>query len=54
MLAVPTVMTGLVGISRVVLGVHSATDVMAGWAFGAAWAMVWLMLAGRIARTGTP
>ena len=53
-LTVSAVMTGLVGISRVALGVHWATDVMAGWAFGAAWAMAWLLLAGRIARTGTP
>ena len=53
-LAVSAVMTGLVGISRVTLGVHWATDVMAGWAFGAAWALAWLLLAGRISRTGSP
>lgn len=51
-MAVSTLMTGLVGISRVALGVHWATDVMAGWAFGAAWAMVWLLVAGRYARPG--
>jgi undecaprenyl-diphosphatase len=49
-MAVATLMTGLVGISRVALGVHWATDVMAGWAFGAGWAMVWLLVAGRSAR----
>jgi len=49
-LAMAALMTLLVGLSRITLGVHWATDVLAGWAFGAAWSMVWLLLAQRFAR----
>ena len=44
-LASAGLMSVLVGLSWVGLGVHWATDVIGGWAFVAAWAILWLVIA---------
>ena len=54
LIGIALTLTLLIGASRVYLGVHWPTDVLAGWALGAAWAMlcwlgsIWLQRAGGI------
>lgn len=46
-MAVAMSLTILIGLSRLYLGVHWPSDVAAGWAFGAGWALAWRLAATR-------
>jgi len=52
LLIMAVAVTVFIGISRVYLGVHWPTDVLAGWAVGAAWATLCWSIANRLQRRG--
>ncbi len=49
LLGLALALTFLIGASRVYLGVHWPSDVAAGWAFGAGWALLWWRIELRLA-----
>jgi len=55
-MSLAVLLTVLVGVSRLYLGVHYLSDVLAGWCLGTAWALIcwsgarWLQLRGRVER----
>ena len=59
-IGVAVLLTTVIGISRVYLGVHWPSDVMAGWTIGSCWALAWWSLGAwlrgrvgqRVARAG--
>jgi undecaprenyl-diphosphatase len=51
-MSVAVLLTLMIGVSRLYLGVHWPTDVLAGWTLGCCWALLCWMVARQLQRTG--
>jgi undecaprenyl-diphosphatase len=51
-LFVAMILSGMIGLSRVMLGVHYPTDVLAGWTTGLVWALLCWLVARYLQRRG--
>jgi undecaprenyl-diphosphatase len=49
-IATALLLTGIVGVTRVYIGVHYPTDVLAGWSAGLCWTLVCLIVAHKLQR----
>ncbi len=52
LLALATILTLLIGLSRLYLGVHWPSDVLAGWTLGSCWALLCWLVARQLQRRG--
>lgn len=52
LMSVAAILTVLIGLSRLYLGVHWPSDVVAGWTLGASWALLCWLVAGQLQRRG--
>ncbi len=50
LLCVPAVLALLIGFSRIYLGAHWVTDVLAGWGLGVVWGLLWVSFTAAIRR----
>ena len=52
LLSIAVLLTVLIGLSRLYLGVHWPSDVLAGWTLGASWALLCWLVAWQLQRRG--